>query len=144
MSTPEHPQVVPHNTHTTHIGNITGQVHTGSGDINVGQFLANDSIRNKEDFLALLQQMKTTLAAARQEGVADDTVDDALTEFEAAEREVQKDQPKSERILKRLESAKAILTSGAGVATAAMTVAAVLRPLVPLLEKAIEVVKQIF
>lgn len=144
MSIPEHPQDVPHTIHTTHIGSITGQVHTGSGDINVSQFLAGDTIRNKDDFLALLQQLKTSLAVARQQGAAEDAVDDAITECDAAEREVRKEQPQSERILKRLESAKEILTSGAAVATATVAATTALKSLLPLLEKALEVVKQIF
>lgn len=144
MNTPQHPKDVPHNTYSTHIGSVTGQVHTGSGDINVGQFLTSDSIRSKEDFLHILQQLKTALAAARQEGITEDVIDDTLTECEAAEREAQKDAPKGERILKRLESAKTILTDGATMATAGMTIATALTPLMPLLQKAIEVVKQIF
>lgn len=41
-------------THSTHIGSVTGQVHTGSGDIHVNDFSVLDAISNKEGFIVAL------------------------------------------------------------------------------------------
>ncbi|MBV7328123.1 hypothetical protein KFU94_07655 [Chloroflexi bacterium TSY] len=77
----------------------------------------------------------------RSTGLDQDTADDVLSEIEAAERETAKDEPKAERILKRLKEAQSILTASAGVGAAA---AAAADKLLPLLKNAIQLVGQIF
>ena len=85
-------------THTTQIGSVTGQVHTGAGDINVGTFSVGGVISTKEDFISGLRELKQALETAGKEGLPEDTVDDAATEIEAAEKEANKETPKAERI----------------------------------------------
>ncbi len=131
-------------THTTQIGSVTGQVHTGTGDINVGTFSVGGVVATKEGFLSGLRELKQALEMAGKEGLSEDTVDDAATEIEAAEKEINKEMPKAERILKRLEKAKAILIESAGVATAAATATIAVNKLIPLIEAAIQAVSKIF
>ena len=128
-------------TFSTQIGSITGAVSTGTGDINMGDFFAGSStISTKEEFLEALRQFKKEIDNARQQGLPEDTADDAVIEVEAAEREIAKDTPKSNRVISRLENAKAILLGSAGVATAATSVAAATGKLIPYLEQAIQAV----
>lgn len=143
MSETEQKETKPNVSHSTQIGSVTGQVHTGSGDIHVKSFSVGN-IANQEDFVAALQHLKDELKTARQKGLDEDTTDDTLTELEAAEREAKKEGPKADRILKRLQQAQAILVAGTGVATAATAVTAAVNNLLPLLEKAIQMVGQIF
>lgn len=126
-------------TNTTHIGSVTGQVHTGEGDINVGSFYASSggAVSTKDDFLSALREFMAEVEASRQKGLPEETVDDTLTEVEAAVREAKKDTPKSNRIVERLNNAKSILIAGTGVATAASQ-------LIPLIEGAIQSVGKIF
>ena len=129
--------------HTTHIGSVTGQVHTGSGDIIVKSF-SSGAITNKDDFLAALRAFKAELDAVRLKGLPEETVDDVVTEVEAAEREVAKETPKAERIIKRLEQAKSIMEAGTGAASAIGGAASAAGKLLPLINNAIHAVGSIF
>jgi len=131
-------------THTTHIGNVTGQVHTGSGDIIVGSFSSGSAVSTKEEFLSALREFKAELEAARQQGLPEETADNAIGEIEAAEQEVKKDVPKSERIVEHLENTKALLVAGTGVATAATAAVAAASKLIPFIETAIQAVGKVF
>lgn len=129
--------------HTTHIGSVTGQVHTGSGDIIVKSF-SSGAITNKNDFLEALRAFKAELDAVRLQGLPEETADDVVTEVEAIEREVGKETPKAERIIKRLEEAKSILEAGTGTASAISGAAAAAGKLLPLIHNAIHSVGSIF
>lgn len=131
-------------THTTHIGSVTGQVHTGSGDIIIGSFSSGSTVSTKEEFLSALREFKAELEAARQQGLPEETADNAIGEIEAAEQEVKKDVPKSERIVKRLENTKALLVAGTGVAAATTAAVAAASKLIPLIETAIQTVAKVF
>lgn len=144
MSTTEKKDDKPIATHTTQIGSVTGQVHTGTGDINVGTFSVGGVVSTREDFLSALREFKQALEVARKEGVPEDTIDDATVEVEAVEKEVKKDTPKPDRLIKRLENVKTILIGSAGVATAATTVVTAVNKLIPLIETAIQTVNKIF
>ena len=126
-------------TNTTHIGSVTGQVHTGEGDINVGSFSVSSggAVSTKEEFLSALREFMAEVEAARQKGLPEETADDTLTEVEAAVREANKDSPKSNRVVERLNNAKSILIAGTGVAAAASQ-------LIPLIEGAIQSVSKVF
>ncbi len=130
-------------THTTKIGSVTGQVHTGSGDIIIKNY-SSDTISSKDDFLLALRAFKMELDAARQKGLHDKTADEAIIEVEAAVQEAQKANPKSERITKRLEKAKEILVAGAGFVTAATGATAAVNKLIPILKVAIDAISKIF
>lgn|GEM_PF-4516123 len=132
-------------TYSTQIGSVTGAVSTGSGPINMGDlFVGSSAVSTKEEFLEALRQFKKEIDNARQQGLPEDTADDAIIEVEAAEREITKDTPKANRIISRLENAKAILLGSVGVATAATSVAAATSKLMPYLEQAIQAVSKIF
>lgn len=129
--------------HTTHIGTVTGQVHTGSGDIIIKSF-SSGAISNKDDFLAALHEFKSELDAVRLQGLPDETADDVVAELEAAEREAGKETPQAERIIKRLEQAKSILEVGTGTASAVSGAVAAAGKLLPLINNAIHTVTSIF
>jgi hypothetical protein len=134
-------------TFSTQIDSITGVVSTGPGDINITMrdfFVGSNTKSTKEEFLEALRQFKKEIDNARQQGLPEDTADDVIVEVEAAEREIAKDTPKSNRIISRLENAKAILLGSASVATAATSVAAATGKLIPYLEQAIQAVSKIF
>lgn len=144
MNTTDHNQDKPTVTHTTHIGSVTGQVHTGSGNIVVGSFSPGGIVSTQDEFLSALRELKAEVEAARQQGIPEETADDATSEIEAAERELKKDTPKAENIVKRLENVKAILVASTGVATAATVTAAAAGKLISLVESAIQIVGKIF
>lgn len=129
--------------HETTIGSVTGQVHTGSGDIIVGSF-SSGTISNKDEFLAALREFKAELEAARQRGLSEDITEDAITEIAAAEREANRDTPISERIIKRLGKVKELLLAGTGVASATSSAVAAAEKLIPLVQTAIQHVPKIF
>jgi hypothetical protein len=131
-------------TNETHIGSVTGQVHTGSGDIRVSSFTTESTVSSRDEFLDALRAFKKEIDAARQQGLPDDTSDDVIVEVEAVERELEKDKPTPGRIVQRLENAKALLVSGTGVASAAGGAATAINNLLPQLETAIQTVGKIF
>jgi hypothetical protein len=133
-----------HLTHSTQIGSVTGQVHSGSGDIIVKSFSAGDSISHKADFLTALKQFKEELEAARQKGLDEDLADDTLNEINAVEQEAKKEDPKPDRIIKRLKQAQEVLAAGAGVATVAKSTVTAINSLLPHLQNAIQIVNRIF
>src|SRR5688500_2807670 len=128
---------------TTHIGTVTGQVSSGSGGIYIGSFSVGE-VSTKDQFLAALREFRNELEAARDLVLPEETVDDAVTEIEAAQREAERDAPKSERIIKRLENTRNILVAGTGVATAASAATEATGKLIPLLENAVQAINRIF
>ena len=130
-------------THSTQIGSVTGQVHTGSGDINIKSFSVGD-ISNRGDFVKALQQLMDEIETARHNGLDEKTINDALSEIKVAEQEARKEVPAASRVLKQLQQARAILVASAGAVTAATTTAVAVNRLLPLLEKAIHAAGQIF
>jgi hypothetical protein len=130
-------------TNTTHIGSVSGQVVTGSGNA-YGSFSFSGTVSNKEEFLSALRAFKEELDLAHQQGLSEDTYEDAVVEVEAAEREAKKDTSRSDRIVNRLERAKSILTVGTGVATAVTAAVEVSNKLIPLIEAAIQTVGKVF
>ncbi len=94
--------------------------------------------------MSALREFKTELDIARREGLPDDAADDAIVEVEAAQREIEKDTPKPERIVKRLENANAIIVAGTGVATATTAAAAAGGKLIPFIESAIQAISKLF
>jgi len=144
MGTNESDKDKPSVTNTTHIGQVVGQVHTGTGDITVNSFLVDYSISTKEEFLSALRIFKEELNNALQQGLPEETYDDTIVEVEAVEREAQKQTSKPDRIIRRLESAKALITAGTSVATTAISAVDVSSKLVPLIENVIQAVGRIF
>lgn len=132
---------------TTFSGPVTaGAISTGSGSITIGsQTFGVQIASTKDEFLANLLELKDTIRAAQEgENLPRDVADDAIIEIEAAEFEVKKDNPKSERILKRLSNAKEILTQAAKVVGATTAVATAVTKLIPFVEVAIQSVNKLF
>ncbi len=100
-------------THTTSNGSVTGQVHTGSGAIHVQNFSVGASGSSKEAFFAALQELRQKIEEARSKGLSEDIDDDAGIELDAAQKEAHKAQPKSERIIKRLNTVRSLLQESA-------------------------------
>lgn len=72
--------------HTTTIGQVTGQVHTGSGNINVEQFTTEAQDITQEVLVAALRTFRENMAATQTLPVA--TVQDIVREVMAAETAV--------------------------------------------------------
>lgn len=134
----------PTSTNTTHIGHLAGPVHTGSGDINIDALSYSNTISTKDEFLSALRAFKVELEVAHQQGLPEETYDDTIVEVEAAEREAKKDTSKPDRIIDRLEKAKAALTAGTGAVTATAALIEASNKLAPLLEAAIHAISKIF
>ena len=92
MSTSSEDQNKPTILNQPQIGNVTGQVHAGIGDINVHAFnvQSRDTISTKDDFLAALRELMAEIEAEREQGLPQETTDDTIIEVEAAEREAKK------------------------------------------------------
>jgi hypothetical protein len=118
-------------------GPVSGQIHTGSGDMHV----THPGAASKDELLAALRVFKAELDVARRQGLPGTTGDDVLAEVEAAEREVRKDAPQPERVVKRLDNAKELLVAGTGVTAAATTAVEAAHKLVPLLDAALHAVR---
>ena len=125
----------------TILGNIIGQVHTGSGDITVFHESASGAVPTKDELLLALRTISRELELARQQGIPEEIVDDTMIEIEAAQREARKDEPKPRRIIDRLENARAMLIEGTKVVTASSTVA---ERLIPLIESTLRTVSRVF
>ena len=130
--------------YTTNIGSVAGQVHTGSGDIIVKSFSIGDSISTKDEFVAALNQFIEVLETARKNGLSEDVADDTIIEINAAKRETNKEEPKTDRILQRLKQAQNILIASTGIATATKAAVDAANKLLPFLENAIQIVNRIF
>ncbi len=141
MGTDNRKKNEPKITHTTRIGSVTGQVHTGSGNIIVKSFSSVEDISNKEEFLAALHVFKAEVKSAREQGLKEEIADDIIIEVDAAGREAVKETPKAERITKRLENAKKILDASTKVTTSAIWAIGKMKPLI---ENAVEIVGKIF
>ena len=131
-------------TNTTAIGSVTGQVHTGSGDIYVRNFTSSTIINSKEEFISALHALRTELEVAQQLGLPEDSAKQVTIEVDNAEHEATKDNPKAESIVGRLEKAKAILVAGTGVATATTAAITAVNKILPLIDTVIKYVGKIF
>ncbi len=134
----------PHVTHEAHIsGSISGQVHTGSGDINIHTSYTSSGgeIFTKDDFLAALVNFRQELEIAYQKDLSRTAFDTTTIEVEEATREANKSQPDPKGIIQHLENVKGILASGTGVATTAAVSA---DKLIPIVENIIHSVSKIF
>jgi hypothetical protein len=131
-------------THTTTIGSVVGQVHTGSGNVEVGTFTAGVQISTTDAFVATLHKVRTELVAARQAGVATESVDAVAAEIAAAEQEARRRRPDASRIVDRLKKARTLVTAAAGVVSASAAAVAAAGKIVLLLEAAIRAVGNIF
>jgi AAA+ ATPase superfamily predicted ATPase len=131
-------------TYRTSIGSVTGQVHTGSGDIHVGGFIAGAPILSRTDLATALREFTVQIDRSRQHGLADDIADDIATEIDAARREAEKDYPKADRLVLRLESAKNLLGAGAGTAQAASGAASAAGNLLSVLQGWIQHIPSLF
>ena len=131
-------------TNTTSIGSVTGQVHTGSGDIIVKSFTSESKLSTKEEFLAALDALKAEMDTAHQQGIPEETIKKAVAEVEMAEQEAVMDKPKIEGIVERLDKAKAILVAGTGIATATTGAIMAMGKLIPLFDTAAKYVSTIF
>jgi hypothetical protein len=120
----------------TSIGCVTGQVHTGSGDLVIGS-LTRGSESTKEAFLQALRQFQSELEAAKQKGLPGDVVLHTSEEIEAAAKEVELEDPTNDRIVSRLNRAKEILAASAGAASATALMASAVEKLVPFLDSAL-------
>lgn len=131
-------------TTTTNIG-TAGIVHSGSGPIySNAPFSVGNTISTKDEFLAALVALKKELEEARNRGLPEDTFVDAVTEVQAAELEAGRETPKSNRIVKRLESAKSLLTTGTGVAAAAAAGIEASNRLIALIEPLLQHASKLF
>ena len=144
MSEHDTNESAPEATNITSIGSVTGQVHTGSGNIIVSSFAANTIISTKEEFLSALRGLKTELEAVRQQGFPQDSTNQAIAEVETAEEEVAKEKPKAETIAERLEKVKSILLVGTGIATATTAAVTAVGKLLPMIDTAIKYVGSVF
>ena len=125
-------------------GSISGPVHAGIGDMNIGSFVAGGAISTKEEFLSALRAFKAEVDMAQQNGLLDEAADEAIGQIAVVEREAKKDAPKSQSIVERLEHVKALLTAGAGAAAAAGTAAAEAHKWLPMLEHLLQNARSIF
>jgi hypothetical protein len=130
--------------HNTEIGTVTGQVHTGSGNIIVHNFTAESKVSTKDEFLAALRAFSAEVEAAHEQGLPSDTADDVIIELNAAGLEVSKDEPKSERVVRRLERAKSAIVAVTGLATATSAAISAGEKFLPMIEKAIKIAGSLF
>lgn len=122
-------------TYHTSIGSVTGQVHSGSGDIHVGGFIAGGPVSNRTDLIDALREFALEVDRSRQYGLANDIVDDVVTEIHAAKREAEKDHPEVNRLLSRLNNAKELLNAGSGTIQAASGAVSTVSKLLPALQR---------
>ncbi len=140
MKTNKSKQAQQNVTNTTTISNVTaGQVHTGSGDINVV-----GSTSMKEDFVAALHEFKKEVEYASKQGLPNDTADDIVDKITTVEKEMKKDKPRLERIIKVLKNTKELLTETKGIATATSMTITATKALIPHIEKAIQFAGNLF
>jgi hypothetical protein len=129
---------------TTHIGSVTGPVHTGSGDINIGDFSVSGNISTQVEFLAYLKSLRSEIEKVQQKGVADEPSQQATDELKEAEREAGKDKPQAQKLRSHLENAKKLLISAAGVATAAKPVIDAIQSVAQYIDPAIQAISKLF
>ncbi|MBP8000427.1 MAG: hypothetical protein KA314_25805 [Chloroflexi bacterium] len=132
-------------THNTTIGEVTGQVHTGSGHINVDQFLAQgQEIQSQETFLTTLQALEQEIRTTGLLFLTEDMVDDMLVELNAAAYEAHKPAAKGERIISRLEKIQSILSQATDSASTVIAHKAMLLTFSQLTQTLIQTARQLF
>jgi hypothetical protein len=129
-------------TNQTQIGSVTGQVHSGSGDINVTSFVSG-AIANKEDFLTALSELRMKMGELPN-GLPENIAKDALAEISKAEEEGHKKTPAANDIAAGLRKAKQILLAGVGAASATGGAIAAVEKLIPSIQSAIDHVPKLF
>lgn len=114
--------------HETHIGQIIGPTHFGSGNIDI-ENLSYTMPDSKNEFVVALQRLTSQLEHSSPDILPEDASEDVVIELKAAEQEATKPAPKRARVLKRLENAKEILLTvgkaAAGVAAISQFVEAI-------------------
>jgi hypothetical protein len=126
----------------TKIRKVEGQQHSGSGPINVGTSDAHTANSAKEAFLAALREFQAELESG---GYApDEARDNAVIEVRSAQLEASKEEPNADQIRKKLENTKAIIVSGAGIATATTALASESGKLVRMIESLIQTIGKLF
>lgn len=108
------PRHQPSISHTTTIGQVTGQVHTGSGNIHVEQFTAEAQAVTQEVLVAALRTFRENMVATQALPAA--TVRDIVQEVMAAETAVIHNPPEVPTRLRRVEE---ILSAVSGSVAAA-------------------------
>lgn len=129
---------------STHIGSVTGPVHTGSGDINIENISISTNISTKVEFLSYLKSVRSEIEMAQQEGLPEDTAKRASAELKDAEKEASKDKPNPRSLQIHLENAKRILLSVAGLATATKTIVDAVQSMVQHIDPAIQMISKLF
>ena len=131
-------------THTTTIGSVVGQVHTGSGNIEVRSFAPRVEISSNDEFVAVLREIRVELEVARNHGFSAETVEGIRAEIAAVEQEAKQKTPEASSMLKRLENARSFVVAATNTVTATAAAAAATGKLVSLLETAIKAIRSIF
>jgi hypothetical protein len=131
-------------THTTTVGSVVGQVHTGSGNIEVGSFAPRVEISSNDEFVAVLRELCAELEVARNHGFSAETVESIRAEIAAVEQEAKQKTPEASSMLKRLENARSFVVAATNTVTATAAAAAATGKLVSLLETAIKAIRSIF
>jgi hypothetical protein len=129
---------------TNFYGPVNGAVHTGSGDINISSLMAGGAISTKEDFLSALRAFKAEIDTAQRNGLPDDVATDAIGQIASVEHEANKDAPKPQKIVERLENVKKLLLAGSGAAAAVGTAATEAHKWLPMLEHLLQNARSIF
>lgn len=131
-------------TFSTHIGSVTGPVHTGKGDINIEKFSISNNISTKEEFVSYLEFVRSEIEKAQQDGLPEDIVNKTISELQKAEIETDQEKPQPKTIKTYLENAKSFLLSAAGLATATQTVIETINKLAPHIDQAIQTIGNLF
>ena len=127
--------------HVTNIQGVTGQVHTGSGDIHIGSFFVTNQVTSRTEFLAALREFKREVVNARNKELSEAVADEVILEVEAVEKEINLTNPRSNQIAERLIKAKSILVAAAGAAGAATLT---INKFLSVVDTAIQFVSKIF
>ena len=145
MSEHDTNESAPKATNITSIGSVTGQVHTGSGNIIVSSFTANTMISTKEEFLSALRGLRQNWRQfVNKDFLKNPRKIKPSWKVETAEEEAAKDKPRAETIAERLEKAKSILLAGTGIATATAAAVTAVGKLLLMIDTAIKYVGSVF
>ena len=125
-------------------GSITGPVHAGIGDQNISTSVVGGATSTREDFLSALRAFKDELDTAQRKGLLDDAADEAIDQITIVEREANKDAPKPQKIIERLEYVGKLLAAGTTTAAAVGTAATEAHKWLPTLEHLLQSARSIF
>lgn len=135
---------------TTNTTSFTGPVSigvqaSGSGDVYVETLTqAVRMAADRDEFLKALRAFRQEVEALPQRGVSENITTDVVVELEAVEREAQKATPERDRVTRRLENAKTVLTAAAGAAGAATAASDAIGKLMPTIETAMHTATRLF